>query len=267
MNIDHQYETLELERDGEWLTVWFNRPEKRNPLSTTMTAELTGLFVALRDETDIRGVTLRGRGGFFCAGADLAGFHAMAQAPRDEVICLSESVAELFGALRAVPQVTVALVEGAAMAGGLGLACCCDVAIGLNDARFGFSETQIGITPAQIARYVLMKAGYATGRRLMVTASRFKGDAALEYGILDRVGDNTEALEEIERAIRADTMRCAPGAVAATKRLLDQIPETASEDIPRLAAENFTDCFLGEEGREGIASFNEKRKPVWFREV
>jgi len=267
VNAYGSFETIDCEADGAWLTVWFNQPEKRNPLSDQMVAELKTLCEKLSADPHCRGLTLRGRGGFFCAGGDLAGFKRMASAPRDEVIALSTNAASLFAAVRALPQVTIALIEGAAMAGGLGLACCCDVAMGLNSARFAFSETQIGITPAQIARYVLLKTGFATGRRLMVTAARFDGAGALGYGLLDVAADALEELEHHERGVRADTFRCAPGAIAATKRLLDTLPELPASDIAAYAAANFTDCFMSDEGREGIASFMEKRKPVWFQEI
>lgn len=254
------------EKSGEWLTLWFNQPEKRNPLSSAMSDALLAALNSAADDPSVRGVTLRGKGGFFCAGGDLSGFHQMAQADRETVVAMSEGAAQLFAALNAFPKVTVALVEGAAMAGGLGMVCCCDVALGTRDARFGFSETQIGITPAQIARYVLAKVGHAVGRRLMLTAARFDGDEAGRLGLLDFVADTAGDLEAVEAGIRRDVLRCAPGAVAATKQLLQQIPQTDSDAIPRLAAENFATAFKSEEGREGIASFVEKRKPIWNRE-
>ena len=97
---------------------------------------------------------------------------------------MSRRIGHVLAELNALPQVTVAVIEGAAMAGGLGVACCCDVTIGMSDAKFGFSETRIGITPAQIARYVLQKCGYSTGRRLMVTAARFREMKQADLGFL-----------------------------------------------------------------------------------
>ncbi len=259
-------EVLDLELHQGWLTVWFNQPSRRNPITAAVITELLAVCVAIRDQRGIRGLTLRGRGGFFCAGGDLENFQKMAHAEREEVIAMSASIADLFVALDTLPQVTVALIEGAAMAGGLGMACCCDVAIGERNAKFAFTETTIGISPAQIARYVLRKAGVATGRRLMLTGARLDGDSAFSNGLLDFVGADCADIEAIEQSIRADVLRCAPGAVAATKQLLAQIPLTDSADIPRLAGENFTDCLRGPEGQEGVASFMEKRKPQWSLE-
>ena len=171
-------DSVQCELAQGWLTVWFNQPERRNPLTDEVVADLQRICDALQDSRDIRGLTLRGRGGFFCAGGDLKGFQAMATASSDDVIAMSETIGRLLYTLDRLPLVTVAVIEGAAMAGGLGVACCCDVTIGTADARFAFSETRIGISPAQIARYVMQKCGHATGRRLMLSAARFQGEVA-----------------------------------------------------------------------------------------
>ncbi len=260
-------DSVECEMDNGWLTVWFNQPERRNPLSDEMVADLQRICDALQDDRSVRGLTLRGRGGFFCAGGDLKGFKALATAPNEDVIAMSETVGRLLYSLDRLPMVTVAVIEGAAMAGGLGVACCCDVTIGTADARFAFSETRIGISPAQIARYVMQKCGYATGRRLMLSAARFKGEEAADLGILNIVVPDTEGLATAEARIRSDVLACAPGAVAATKTLIRTLPTLPEEQKMRFAADNFTACLRSEEGVEGVASFLEKRKPNWHQEV
>ena len=260
-------QSVECELEAGWLTVWFNQPEKRNPLTDDVVADLQRLCDALQDDQDIRGMTLRGRGGFFCAGGDLKGFQTMAKASEQEVIEMSSTIGRLLQSLDGLPFVTIALIEGAAMAGGLGVACCCDVAIGTADARFAFSETRIGISPAQIARYVMQKCGDSTGRRLMLSAARFTGTEAETLGILDIVVPDANALVEAEHRIRADVLACAPGAVASTKHLLKALPSLSDEQKIAVAAENFTQCLKGEEGVEGVASFLEKRKPNWHQEA
>ena len=260
-------DSVECEMDNGWLTVWFNQPERRNPLSDEMVADLQRICDALQDDRSVRGLTLRGRGGFFCAGGDLKGFKALATAPNEDVIAMSETVGRLLYSLDRLPMVTVAVIEGAAMAGGLGVACCCDVTIGTADARFAFSETRIGMSPAQIARYVMQKCGYATGRRLMLSAARFKGEEAADLGILNIVVPDTEGLATAEARIRSDVLACAPGAVAATKTLIRTLPTLPEEQKMRFAADNFTACLRSEEGVEGVASFLEKRKPNWHQEV
>ena len=260
-------ESVVCELDQAWLTVWFNQPDRRNPLTDGVVSDLQLICDAIEDERSIRGLTLRGRGGFFCAGGDLKGFQNMAEASKDDVIEMSETIGRLLYKLDRLPIVTIALIEGAAMAGGLGLACCCDVTIGTADARFAFSETRIGISPAQIARYVMQKCGDSTGRRLMLSAARFTGDEAARLGILDVVVADSSGLTEAEKKIRRDVLACAPRAVAATKTLIRELANVSDEKKMRFAAKNFADCLKGEEGVEGIASFLEKRKPSWYREV
>ena len=162
-----------------------------------------------------------------------------------------------------MPQVVVTVIEGAAMAGGLGLACCADVAIVQADAKFAFTETAIGLTPAQISPFVIQKLGYATGRRLMLTAARFDGRESAKLGFADFVAENREDLEAAERQIRKQVLRCAPGAVADIKALVLDLPHQDREAQIQAAAENFTGRMLSDEGREGVASFLEKRKPNW----
>ncbi len=260
-------QSVELELQDGWLTVWFNQPERRNPLTDDVVSDLAQVFAAVREVRTVRGVTLRGRGGFFCAGGDLKSFNAIASGAREQALRTSTTIGDLLAALNALPQVTVAAIEGAAMAGGLGVACCCDVTIGLKDARFAFSETRIGITPAQIARYVLQKCGYAVGRRLMLTAARFKGEEAQQLGVLDFCVDSVDALEAAERRIRSDVLGCAPGAVAACKSLIIGLPQIPEDMTVSFAAENFSRCLQGDEGKEGVAAFLEKRQPNWHVEV
>ena len=248
--------------DG-WLSVWFNQPERRNPLTDAVVSDLLVLCGHLATRSDIRGVALRGRGGYFCAGGDLREFRAMADASRGATIDASARIGRLLAAVDALPQVTLAIIEGAAMAGGLGLACSCDVTVGTTDAAFGFSETRIGITPAQIAPYVLRKAGYANGRRLMLTGARFNGAAACELGLLDLCVDQGETLETTVQSIKRDVLNCSPEAVGACKSLLRALPNLEGDNAILAAAENFTDCLQGPSGREGVAAFLEKRSPHW----
>ena len=264
-----QTKTIDLVLTNNWLTVWFNQPERRNPLTDAVVHELIAVCDALIDDRSIRGVTLRGRGGFFCAGGDLKGFQALTQDHGDASGAVSTSVlvGELLAKLNGLPQVTLALIEGAAMAGGLGLACCCDVILTTRDAKFAFSETRIGISPAQIARYVLQKCGYATGRSLMVTAARFDGAEAFRLGLADRVENSADELVAVERDIQADVLGCSPSAVAATKALIVALPSVADDQKIEFAAKNFTTCLQSPDGREGVNAFLEKRKPSWHQEI
>ncbi len=258
-------EAIDLEHDGGWLTVWFNQPEIRNPLTTERVRDLLVLCAALEDRRDIRGVTFRGRGGIFCAGGDLKSFKAAFHGggSREDVIRLSLEAADLYDAVNALPQVVVMAVEGAAMAGGFGLTCAGDVVLAEAEARFALTETMIGLTPAQIAPFVLKRLGSREGRRMMLLAARLDANQAQAVGLVDSVVSGAGELEAEIATIRKQVERCAPGAVAETKRLIREMPDLSRDEQKRIAAESFADRMMSDEGREGIASFLEKRKPKW----
>jgi isohexenylglutaconyl-CoA hydratase len=259
-------ENLLLEQDGGWLTIWFNRPDTRNALSSGLTDELRAVLIIARGEPSLRGITLRGKGGFFCAGGDLKAFKSNFQGggqSLDDIDRASREAGELFDLINEMPQVVVILVEGAAMAGGLGMVCCADVVAVTRDAKFAMTETTLGIPPAQIAPFVVQRLGLSRARRLMLTAARFKGDEAGELGLADFVVDDVQGLEDVEKTTRQQVMRCAPGANAVTKSIVLATRHLSRPELLTMAAQGFSQCMLSDEGREGVASFLEKRKPVW----
>lgn len=256
---------IEVEREGAWMTLWFNQPEKRNPLTDEAMAELKSVFKVLRNDRSVRGVTLRGRGGVFCAGGDLKSFKSdfQSSANRGAIMEMSRGVADFLDGFNSLPQVTISLVEGAAVAGGFGLVCCSDIVICEASAKFSMSETMIGLSPAQIAPFVIQRIGYATARRLMLTGARFTGAEAVPLGLADFAGETQAELIKYEGSIRQQVRRCAPGAVADTKALLIALPELSRDVAVEAAADNFTGRMLSDEAKEGLASFFEKRKPHW----
>jgi isohexenylglutaconyl-CoA hydratase len=262
-------ECLLLEEQDGWLTIWFNQPESRNALSEGLTNELRQVLEQVRTDNSYRGITLRGKGGVFCAGGDLKSFKTNFQGGeqgRQDVVQASIAAGQLFDLINEMPQVVVILVEGAAMAGGLGIVCCADVVAVTADARFALTETTLGIPPAQIAPFVAQRLGLATARRLMLTAARFKGVEAGELGLADFVAADVAELDAIEQKVRGNVLRCAPGANAVTKNIVLATQHLGREEMLQLAADGFADCMLGDEGREGITSFVEKRKPAWSPE-
>lgn len=255
-----------LDRDGDWLTVWFNRPDARNALSREVSAELAAVVAAVREDRSLRGVTLRGKGKVFCAGGDIKGFQSVFQGGEqglDEVAAANAATGELFHAINTLPQVVVVLVHGAAIAGGLGLACCGDIVVSTDEALFSMTETQIGIVPAQIAPFVIGRIGLPAARRLMLTGGRFRGAEAGRLGLADQVVATEAALGAAELDIRAGVRSCSPAANAETKALLMALPRLSPEEARQAGGYAFARCMLSEEGREGVASFIEKRKPRW----
>ena len=262
------FETLDMEAANGWLTVWFNSPENRNALTTERARELTSLCEVLAASQAIRGVVFRGRGGVFCAGGDLKSFGHMlsGDAGYDEIRDLSLAGAEMFDAIYALPQYTIMAVEGAAMAGGLGMVCNGDHVIATGDTTFALSEVRIGLTPAQIAPFVIQRLGPRVGRSLMLTGARLDASEALSIGLVDSVVENSDALTASIDAQKKLVAGAAPGAVAAIKAQIAQLPFQSRSEQKHAAADSFARQMLSDEAREGIGAFAEKRKPNWTGE-
>lgn len=259
---------LELHRSGEWLCIWFNRPAQRNALAKEMTDELMAVFSAIKDYSSVRGVSLRGRGGVFCAGGDLKAFGDLATKTSAQAhasaVAASLDGARLFRALHELPQFTLAVVEGAAMAGGMGLASAADVTIAAENAKFALTETRIGLIPAQIAPYLVNRMGVSKTAELMLTGQIFVGTEAARLGLAHHV-TTVDGMDELERKIIDQVLSCAPGAIAATKALMRGFEVEVGKEYAGEAAIEFAKCLTGAEGHEGIASFLEKRQPKWVR--
>ena len=267
MNKLPNIKNLELEISNGWLTIWLNTPENRNAISNDMIDDFNIVFDNIRNDRSIRGITFRGKGGVFCSGVDLKEIKSIFDnnTIKKDAIELSLKLGNFFHTVNTLPQVTIMIIEGAAMAGGLGLASTGDIVITYGDAKFSLTETMIGLTPAQISPYVISRVGYATGKRLMLTAARFTGVEAFEIGLADFLVTEISELEEQESKIKSQVLKCAPGAIAETKRLIEAIQNNPKKDFINLAGENFA-TQLHTEGKEGIFSFLEKRKPNWNSE-
>lgn len=265
MNAYPQPQTLVLERGGAWLTIWLDRPQARNALSARMAEELAATARTLRADRDLRGITFRGRGGIFCAGGDIRDFQNILSggASHGDVATFSRRAGELFHLIRELPQVTVMLVEGAAVAGGLGLACAGDFVVATADAQFALTETMLGIPPAQIAPLVVERVGPSAARRVMLAGARLDGTEAHRIGLVDELAVDAAELTAREATIRAGVLRCAPGANAETKRLVAAATRLDRQAMMDMAADSFARCLLGPEGQEGVTAFLEKRKPSW----
>lgn len=253
------------EISNSWLTIWFNSPENRNALSETLTADFIATLEAVKTDHSIRGITLRGKNGIFCSGGDLKSFNAgqSGDDARESFKAINRGAGDMFDLLMSMPQVVIAYVEGAAIAGGLGLMCCADIIVVTQDAKFALTETMIGIAPAQIAPIVVGRVGLPIARRLMLTGARFTGAQTPDYNLSDFVVKDAAEFAQVEGSLQKGVMKCAPGANGITKEILLAVPHLDREAQKDFAAEKFAECITSDEGREGIASFVEKRKPNW----
>jgi isohexenylglutaconyl-CoA hydratase len=245
-----------------------NNPAQRNALDDEMVqALLAACADAARDPT-LRFVVLTGSGGAFCAGGHLGGMASLVGQPlqdgeTDPLVALNRRFGDLLHALCALPQVLIAAVDGPAMAGGFGLVCCADFVVATPAASFATPEVTLGIAPAQIAPFVWRRLGDATARQMLLEARRFTASEAVVVGLVNELADND--LELTTAALIAHLRRAAPGAIAATKRLLDTLATHAVKDVRDEAAEAFAASLRGEEAREGLEAFAQKRPPRWVR--
>ncbi|MGE0255767.1 MAG: enoyl-CoA hydratase-related protein [Alphaproteobacteria bacterium] len=243
-------------------TLTLNRPELHNAFDDALIAALHEAFEALRGRDDVRVLVLAGAGKSFCAGADLNWMRRMGAADRAENEAGALRMADMFEALDTLPCVTVARVHGAAFAGATGLIAACDVAIAAEDSRFAISEVRVGIAPATIAPYVLAAMGPRAARRYWLTGERFDGIEAARVGLVHAAVPVAELDAAVEGVVAA-ALGNGPAALKACKALIRATAGPVTEETRRATAARIAALRATPEGREGIASFLEKRRPAW----
>ena len=216
---------LRKQRQGGFLFLTLDDAATRNALSPEMVEQLQAAVDAAAADATLRAVVLRGANGFFCAGGSVGNFEqsqqgAAAAGETDPIAANNRRFGDFMIALARLPKVLVAVVEGAAMGGGFGLACAADIVLARRDAKFALSETTLGLVPAQIAPFVVARIGQARARRLALTGERIDGIEAARIGLADFVADDATALEARLLAVLRGIARCAPNANAVIKVLL-----------------------------------------------
>jgi methylglutaconyl-CoA hydratase len=255
------YQTIQLTYDFGVATINFNRPEKRNAISFQLLDEL----LAALDEVEQSGALvaiLTGAGKAFCAGLDLDELKSLTGKTQAENVADSTKMAHIFRRLYEFPQPTIAAVNGAAIAGGTGLATMCDFTLAVPEAKFGYTEVRIGFVPAIVSSMLVWQVGHKISRDLLLTGRLFDSSEAHRYGLVNEIVE-PEKLIARARELAAQLMENSPSSLVATKRLingfigpqLDQQIAAAIEDNARIR--------MTADFREGVASFLEKRKPRW----
>jgi methylglutaconyl-CoA hydratase len=242
---------LRVERDDDVLRVTLSRPETRNAFDAALISALAEAFV---DVGKARAVVLAGDGPSFCAGADVEWMRASAELDYDGNLADANALRRMLEAIDSCPAPVVALVQGHALGGGIGLVACADVAIAHERAVFAFSEVKLGIIPAVISPFALRKIGESAARRYFVTGERFDAATALRIGLVHEVTDDLDAafarlLEELRAA--------GPRAARHAKKLVLERPD--GPETARRIAERRT----SEEGQEGLRAFLETRPAAW----
>ncbi len=240
-----------------------NRPEVHNAFDDALIAQLTAALLSLEADRRVRVVVLAAAGKSFSAGADLAWMQRMAGYSEAENLADARALAGLMSTLDRLAKPTVALVQGAAFGGGVGLVACCDIAIASQAASFCLSEVKLGLIPAVISPYVVAAMGPGAARRFILTAERFSARQALALGLVHEVVP-ADRLEETGQKVLDHLTQGGPRAQADAK---DLVLSLAGRPIDRAlveeTAERIARIRVGEEAREGLAAFLEKRKAEW----
>ncbi|WP_062117373.1 crotonase/enoyl-CoA hydratase family protein [Aureimonas sp. AU40] len=257
------YETLAVEKGAHGVvTLTLNRPEKRNALSAAMIGDLTRFAAELNEETGVRAVVLRGAGEVFCAGGDLGWMKAQVEADRATRMDEARKLAGMLKALNELQTPLIGAIHGAAMGGGAGLVSVCDVAVATSDARFGFTETRLGLIPATIGPYVIARLGEGRALRVFMSGRVFGSEEAASLGLVARVVEPS-SLDQAIREEVAPYLAAAPGAVARAKALARRLGSAIDETAIEVSIAALADCWETEEARAGISAFLEKRSPPW----
>ncbi|SLN34859.1 crotonase/enoyl-CoA hydratase family protein [Pseudooctadecabacter jejudonensis] len=258
-----QFKTLKVTVDPrDVATVTLNRPEKRNALSAQMMDDLTEMAQTMGADTTIRAIVLQGAGSVFCAGGDLGWMRDQITANRATRVAEAGRLADMLGALNDMPTPLIARIHGAAMGGGVGLACVCDVAIADDAALFGLTETRLGLIPATIGPYVIARMGEGRARRVFMSSRVFGADEAKELGIVARALPAADLDTAIEAEV-APYLQVAPGAVGAAKALARSLGAVIDRATIDETVEALTHIWEGEEAAHGLDAFLNKTPPRW----
>ena len=258
---DMDFKAIQLGYDGGVATITLNRPEKRNAISFEL---IDDLLRALEEVEKSEAIVLivTGAGRAFCSGMDLENLKSLLGCSPEQNLQDSQTMVQLFRSLYEFPRVTIAAVNGPAIAGGTGLALLCDFTLAVPEAKFGYTEVRIGFVPAIVSTFLLRQVGEKQARDLLLTGRIFGADEAAHMGLINEIVP-AENLMARARQLAALLIENSPASLRATKQLLTdharaeidvQIEAAVRENAAIRATSDF---------REGISSFLEKRKPVW----
>ena len=258
--------SLQLHRDGPVARLRMTRAQVHNAFDAGLIADLTAALDAVATDASVRVLVLEADGPSFSAGADLNWMRGMAVASEAENREDSHALARLMRTLDELPKPTIARVQGAAFGGGVGLVACCDIAIGAAQAKFGLTESKLGLLPAVISPYVIAAIGPRNARRYFASAEIFDATEALRIGLLHEVVEADALDAAVQRQIEL-LLKAGPIAAASAKTLVRDV--CAHADGARHDADNaalIARLRVSPEGQEGLSAFLDKRKPNWMKE-
>lgn len=255
---------LTLTHTGALLTITLNRPEVRNAFNDEVITELTQAFQTAAASAETRAVVLAAEGPAFCAGADLNWMRRMADYTRAENLADAAKLAEMLRVMYACPKPTIARIQGDVVAGGMGLVAACDMAVAVDSAGFCLSEVKLGLIPATISPYVIRAMGARAAHRYFLTAERFSAQEAHRIGFVHEVVPAEQLDAKVAELVKA-LVNASPNAVRSCKELVQTVAEREIDGaLMAHTVEGIADIRSSSEGKEGVQSFLQKRKPNWL---
>ena len=255
------YRTIELAYEGGIATITLNRPDKRNAISFELIEDLMGALHEVA-KSDALVLILTGAGKAFCSGLDLDNLKSLLGRSPEQNLQDSQTMVRLFRSLYEFPKVTIAAVNGAAIAGGTGLALLCDFTLAVPEAKFGYTEVRIGFVPAIVSTFLLRQVGEKQARDLLLTGRVFGSDEAMRLGLINEIVP-PEFLMTRARELAAVLMENSAASLRATKKLLNDHARAELDLQIEAAVRENAGIRSTADFREGISAFLEKRKPVW----
>ena len=255
------YNTIQLAYDGGIATITLNRPDKRNAISYELIEDLLTVLAEVA-KSSARVLILTGSGKAFCSGMDLENLKALIGRKPEQNVEDSQVMARLFRTLYDFPKPTIAAVNGAAIAGGTGLATLCDFTLAVPEAKFGYTEVRIGFVPAIVSTFLLRQVGEKIARDLLLTGRLFDAAEALRIGLINEIVA-AEGLMNRARQLATQLMENSPVSLLYTKRLLSEAAGANLDAQIEAAVRENAAIRSTADFREGISSFLEKRKPKW----
>lgn len=257
-------EKYKVVRDGPIARVVLTNPDKHNAFDDGLIKGLIGTFMLLQAADEVRVVVLEAEGKSFSAGADLGWMRRMADYTHQENVEDATMLGKLMEVINFLPKPVIAKIQGAAYGGGVGLAACCDIAIGSEKARFCLSEVKLGLIPAVISPYVTAAIGQRAARRYFLTAEVFGAEEALRLGLLHKLVPADE-LDGAVDGMAEILLRVGPEAVRESKDLIFAVDRPTDYNVIHDTVNRIAKVRAGDEAREGIAAFFEKREPSWMQ--
>lgn len=256
------YNNLLLSESHNIATITLNRPEKRNAVSFELVADLMKALEAVERSDQSQVLIITGAGKAFCAGLDLEDLKGLMGKTHEQNVQDSATMARLFRAVYDFPKPTIAAVNGAAIAGGTGIATMCDFTLAVPEAKFGYTEVRIGFVPAIVSSFLVMQVGHKIARDLLMTARLFDAAEAHRYGLVNEIVE-ADTLMARAHELANLLLENSPSSVRATKKLINGFIREQLDAQVAQAIEDNARIRATADFKEGVTSFLEKRKPVW----